>query len=191
MTVKVKPLVWDECGVSGEYHAYETASGKWRWYLRDVGFLTEIHLTEDAAKAAAQADHEARILAAIEAPVQEPVALAIRHTKSGRLMTVARNIAAQGEWSASFPLYATPQPDETAALRAKLAEVEDDLKVCAKASAGWVKKCFEAEADRDEERKLADDLAERLDACCYLSVFSDEDRAALARHAARRKEQQG
>ena len=63
MTVKVKPLVWDECGVSGEYNAYKTASGKWRWYLRDIGFLTEIHPTEEAAKAAAQADYESRILA--------------------------------------------------------------------------------------------------------------------------------
>ena len=173
MTVKVKPLVWEtfdvwtqwaKCAV-GTYRVQER-TGVWKAVLdrKDNTDLIYEYTTDgltpddfEAAQLAAQADYEARILAALEAP-----------------------------------------PDETAALRAKLAEVEDDLKVCAKASAGWVKKCFEAEADRDEERKLADDLATWIKAEAEDRGYADGEYpperqcgAVLARHAARRKEQQG
>ena len=83
-------------------------------------------------------------------------------------------------------------PDETAALRAKLAEVERDRDQ-------WRVDCEEfrlerdaALADRDEERKLADSavvsLAEVVARCGPLAEDGKRAKAVIARHAARRKE---
>lgn len=88
---------------------------------------------------------------------------------------------------------AAPQPDETAALRAKLAEVERELKCVVAERNRAQKACETIAADRDEERKLADDLATVFRAT--LKSIGQRDIAdnsfVIARHAARRKEQQG
>ena len=136
MTVKVKPLVWEtfdvwtqwaKCAV-GTYRVQER-TGVWKAVLdrKDNTDLIYEYTTDgltpddfEAAQIAAQADYEARILAAIEAPVQEP--------------------------------------DETAALRAKLAEVERERDEALKAEAVYRRKNHKLTADRDEERKLSDDL---------------------------------
>jgi len=74
---RVKPLVWDRMdearGGMAKYIAYETTPNDWNCvcYPHDAAQcrLAE-KVTKEAAKAAAQADYTARILAALEAPPQ-------------------------------------------------------------------------------------------------------------------------
>ena len=104
----------------------------------------------------------------------------------------ARHVAA---WNTRA---ATPQPDETAALRAKLAEVErerDGLLRAAHDNHEADMRAQRAEADRDEERKLADDLATWIKAEAEDRGYADGEypperqcSGVIARHAARRKE---
>lgn len=76
--VKVKPLVWSWPRTVAHTYLAKTSIGEYsitdlgsnwttdRWVLRpDAGRLSH-HSTADSAKAAAQADYEARILAALE-----------------------------------------------------------------------------------------------------------------------------
>ena len=115
-----------------------------------------------------------------------------------------------GAWNTRAAVEAPGQePDETAALRAKLAEVErecdflkgelrdaeDRANAFAAKEMRTEKRAIHAESDRDEERKLADDLAMSLtevsSRCGPLAEDGKRAKAVLARHAARRKEQQG
>lgn len=87
--VKVKPLEWDDtCGSStgstsiGDYDVDEIEDGLWGMWGAYDGYSSNpisTHDTVEEAKAAAQADYERRILAAIEpAPVTLADALASR-----------------------------------------------------------------------------------------------------------------
>lgn len=84
-------------------------------------------------------------------------------------------------------------PDETAALRAKLAEVERERDHIRDRIGSEIQHRCDAEADRDEERKLADDLAYSLKAANHYlrKAGYTPYTEATDRHAARRKEQQG
>ena len=81
--VKVKPLVWsgNEGRAPGGFYRLERPHGGDVWIIWSQGYVLggvlygayrQTYPTREAAKAAAQADYEARILAAIEAPAQEP-----------------------------------------------------------------------------------------------------------------------
>lgn len=154
------------------------------------------------------------MVAAIEAPVQEPVAWRYRWKIDGECVgwRVADHSNAHPllDGFEEVPLYATPHPDETAALRAKLAEAEAMIRVaydagyhqaeCGLPNHGDVHEVATAalakiKTDRDEERKLADDLAMSLtevsSRCGPLAEDGKRAKAVRARHAARRKEQQG
>lgn len=129
--------------------------------------------------------------AAIEAPVQEPVGW----TGNGSLMAVQDGregyiFKARAD-AHPIPLYTAPQPDETAALRAKLAEVERERDEALKAEAVYRRKNHKLTATRAEERKLADDLAASLAEvsarCGPLSKDGKTAKSVLAAHAARRK----
>lgn len=125
MTVKIKPLVWaayttDE-GTSG--FAATTTIGRYLtvnagWFLVGKSGWNVSASIEDA-KVAAQADYEARILAAIEAPVQEPAAWRRKHPSgefweySGVHLT-----------DVDQPLYTTP-PDHLALVAAAYRDAAD------------------------------------------------------------------
>lgn len=86
VTVGVKPLVWKETYEKVPKSAWASHTGFGRWFIV-IEFLGMNHAvyrlhevdypTLDAAKAAAQADYEQRILAALE-PVAAPDPAAIR-----------------------------------------------------------------------------------------------------------------
>ena len=74
MNVRIKPLDWHGMGffytaytILGDYFV-SGLDGKWRWYFEDEDPILEgkCEGSEEAAKAAAQADYEARILEALE-----------------------------------------------------------------------------------------------------------------------------
>ena len=74
-SVAVKPLLWKGPDSMGEYHSLD---GLWGYIIRaghkDGFWLTEVgdyFPSPDEAKAAAQADYEARILSALSAQVQD------------------------------------------------------------------------------------------------------------------------
>jgi hypothetical protein len=72
--VTVKPLEWQRGIVDYakptpgmKYVACSTTpAGSWAWWLDEASETREVHGSEKAAKAAAQADYEARILAALQ-----------------------------------------------------------------------------------------------------------------------------
>lgn len=178
MTVKVKPLVWKDYGSYVEAKtqlgpmAVQPEGSRFGYWIAGQDEDADPYGYEDTietAKAAAQADYEARILAAIEAPVQEPV---------------------QGE---ADPFYEIARlNDETAALRSKLAEVAREL-ACVVAEMNRAQKTCEVLAiARDEERKLADDLAQlhNTPETERIRGWDAHRDTILARHAARRKGQQ-
>lgn len=139
--------------------------------------------------------------AAIEAPVQEPVAWRWRLCyREEWCWSVSKPVFStrdleQGTVFDVQPVYTAPQPDETAALRAKLAEVAMDLAEVEALEMQHSEVIKRLTADRDEERKLADDLAMSLtevsSRCGPLAEDGKRAKAVRARHAARRKEQQG
>jgi hypothetical protein len=85
VAVKVKPLEWEgdytthaKTSFAPQYRISFRADGMFEAYNLDGGFIGSPHSTYEAAKAAAQADYEKRILSALEAAPdragQEPVA---------------------------------------------------------------------------------------------------------------------
>ena len=106
--VKVKPLVWFETQSEIPHHAWEawTGFGRWVIFLRfqssnaaTYWLFSLEYPTLDAAKAAAQADYEARILAAIQpAPEARQAALA----KAWTMATAAMAERAKSELSAAW-----------------------------------------------------------------------------------------
>lgn len=82
--VKVKKLKWQTLtpGFSlqrsacllGDYRVWEDADGAWEWALNDEKHSDGCEETPDAAKAAAQADYERRILSALTEQQGEAVA---------------------------------------------------------------------------------------------------------------------
>lgn len=85
---KVKPLVWEDRGATvnhqfkattafGVYYVERDKSGLFNWWTPALRGKVQAH-TLQAAKAAAQADYEARILSALEPAVQPDAELAMR-----------------------------------------------------------------------------------------------------------------
>lgn len=114
MTVKVKPLVWGKHPDADEYYSpvfsrygaemgcyivsCDSTGADWLVYI-NRNMMDEYHPTIEAAKAAAQADYEARILAAIEAPdtpaaVQETAMV----PEIAALIEAARNLVCHDGW---------------------------------------------------------------------------------------------
>jgi len=92
---KVKPLVWEfgqAEGVSGHYRICRY-SGQWWWTVddEDVFLHGEFAESEHAAKAAVQADYEARILSALEPQPQIAAALieATKYAEDAKRMAEA------------------------------------------------------------------------------------------------------
>lgn len=70
MSVKVKPLEWGVFGavtpLCSSYFVRQYDDERWGWHLTYGPEQTERFETADEAKAAAQADYEARIRSALE-----------------------------------------------------------------------------------------------------------------------------
>lgn len=110
---KIKPLVWHNFdawthwaeAVCGTYHV-EERNGYWQVELRVGGLVHAVTETDDttpadldAAKAAAQADYSARILAALEAPDAGVVAELVEAAKALKaIVEEIRGAMEHGTW---------------------------------------------------------------------------------------------
>jgi hypothetical protein len=96
--VRVKALEWHECDEPDEWKSgpYDVwcEFGKFQLYQWSI-VMGEPHDTADAAKAAAQADYEARILAALE-PVAQPEDNAEPHSRPETLAQTEERICSCG-----------------------------------------------------------------------------------------------